>query len=329
MLAVALVGALAWWSEIRASDVVAACKRLSPTTFALAFAVHVAIHAVRAQRFRTLIPPPERPGYLGTFAAASAHNLAAYVLPAKTGEVALVVYLKGHCGVSAKAGLAALLVSRVLDLSTLAFALALAAIHLRVTLGDQAPPGMATAAALGLAVAAALTVLAARSDWLVTIAQRIARIGRLDRTALGAKLAERSGELATALRAAATGKLATASLQSLAMWLGIFLFYGILARGFGLPERIGLPQAALGSGLAVLSNLLPINSFAGFGTQEAGWVVGFGLLGIDRELAFSTGVSSHLVQLLNTIVLGLAGHAAMGLMPRQGGRSAPGSSNAG
>src|SRR6185436_14712845 len=111
ILAAALLGVLAAWGGVSWSDVVEACRRLSPATFLAAFGVHLAIHAVRAQRFRTLIPAAERPPYVNTFAAASAHNLAAYVLPAKTGEVALVVYLKSLCGVPNKVGLSSLVVS--------------------------------------------------------------------------------------------------------------------------------------------------------------------------------------------------------------------------
>ena len=101
------------------------------------------------------------------------------------------------------------------------------------------------------------------------------------------------------------------------MWLLIFIFYGILARGFGLPEDLGISGAAFGSSLAVLTNLLPINSFAGFGTQEGGWVLGFGLLGVPRDLALSTGLGVHLAQLASTLLLGILGHLVMGWMPRR------------
>lgn len=314
-----MLGILAAWGGVSWSDVVAACRRLSPSTFLAAFGVHLAIHAVRAQRFRTLIPSAERPPYVNTFAAASAHNLAAYVLPAKTGEVALVVYLKNRCGVSNRAGLAALLVSRVLDLSTLCLSLALASAYLGLFRPATAPRGVWPGAVLGLGATAALTFLAARGDLLVKLGSGSARLAQLHRTRLGARLLERAHELGRALReSAAGGGLWSAWLQSLVMWLGIFLFYAILARGFGLPDSIGLAEAALGSGFAVLSNLLPINSFAGFGTQEGGWVLGFGLLGVSRELALSTGISVHLVQLLNTVILGVAGHLGMGLLPRTG-----------
>jgi hypothetical protein len=99
------------------------------------------------------------------------------------------------------------------------------------------------------------------------------------------------------------------------VWCGIFCFYVILARGFGMPERIGLVETAFGSGLAIMTNVLPINALAGFGTQETGWVLGFGLLGIEGDAAFSTGVGVHLVQLVNVLLLGVLGHLGMGLLP--------------
>jgi hypothetical protein len=89
----------------------------------------------------------------------------------------------------------------------------------------------------------------------------------------------------------------------------------LLARGFGLPENIGLPEAAFGSSLAIMTNVLPINALAGLGTQETGWVLGFGLLGVEADAAFATGVGVHLVQLANVVLLGTLGHLGMALIP--------------
>lgn len=279
--------------------------------------MHVAIYVVRSQRFRVLLPRASRPSSPAMFAIGAAHNLAAYVLPAKTGEVTLVMYLKALGGVPAAEGLAALFVSRLLDLATLFAALALAVVHLS-TIGAALPLrwlGLAALLALGAAV---LFALSARSDVLVRAAAWIGKRAGLARGGLGLKLLARAEDLALALRRAPAGRaLWVAALQSLAMWALIFLFYGILARGFGLGGELDLARAGFGSSLAVLTNLLPINSFAGFGTQEGGWVLGFGLLGVPRDLALSTGLSVHLAQLASTVLLGALGHAAMGWFPRR------------
>jgi hypothetical protein len=45
-------------------------------------------------------------------------------------------------------------------------------------------------------------------------------------------------------------------------------------------------------------------------------VIGFGTLGVPRDLALATGTGLHLVQLANILVLGLLGHLGMGLFSR-------------
>jgi hypothetical protein len=49
-----------------------------------------------------------------------------------------------------------------------------------------------------------------------------------------------------------------------------------------------------------------------------GWVLGFGLLGVPRDVALATGTGLHLVQLANVVVLGVLGHVGMGLASRRG-----------
>src|SRR5690606_20297174 len=144
-----------------------------------------------------------------------------------------------------------------------------------------------------LVAAVLLGVLCMRSVWIPALARRAASLTRLDRTALGARLAARTDEVAHALHdAGADGRLARGAWVSLPLWLGVFLFYAVLARGLGLDASFA--TAVFGSGLAIAANLLPVNGLAGFGTQEAGWVVGFVLLGVPRDLALSTGLGAHL-----------------------------------
>jgi uncharacterized protein (TIRG00374 family) len=230
--------------------------------------------------------------------------------------MSLVVYLRSHSGVRVAAGLAALFVSRLLDLATLCLCLSLVMVHLSFARPAVAPAWFQAVAGLLFAAAALLLLLSARSDVLVRTAAWLARSAGLARWNFAARLLLRAEELGLALREAPAGRvLWLAAAQSLAMWLCIFVFYCILARGFGLPAELGIAEVAVGSSFAVLTNLLPINSFAGFGTQEGGWVLGFGVLGVPRDLALSTGLGVHLAQLASTIVLGIIGHAAMGALP--------------
>ena len=313
-----MLWALFHWSGLKPGELWSTWARLSPLVALEAFAVHLAIYVVRSQRFRVLLPQAQRPAHGAMLAISAAHNLAAYVLPAKTGEMTLVVYLRSCCAVSTAAGLAALFVSRLLDLATLCFWLAVATLYLMSTRGAELPPWLYGLAAALLFASLLLMLLSSRSDILLRAVARFARAVGAGRGKWGAKILARVEELSLALRLAPAGRtLWIAAAQSLLMWLGIFAFYGILARGFGLDGDLGISGAAFGSSLAVLTNLLPINSFAGFGTQEGGWVLGFGLLGVPRDLALSTGLGVHLAQLASTVVLGVLGHLAMGWMPRR------------
>jgi hypothetical protein len=70
--------------------------------------------------------------------------------------------------------------------------------------------------------------------------------------------------------------------------------------------------------MAMAMTMLPLSAFASFGTLEAGWVVGFGVVGVGRELALATGAGLHLVQLVNAVGLGVVGHVVMGMCARAG-----------
>lgn len=313
LVGAALLAALAVWGDVEPAEVGRTLARLEPGTFAAALGIHLAIYIARSERFRVLLAGA-KPRRLDLLAVTSAHNLAVYVLPAKTGEATLPLYLKGTCGVPASESLASLIVSRLLDMAAL-FGF-MAAVTLALSFGEhwRAPfwAGALLAAALG-AGALVLVALAERGDLLVGPMAKLARLARFDRTGLGARLVGGAERLEHALRAAGDRRSRTgALLLSIVIWALIFAFYGVLALGFGLEEGVGFLHAAFGSSVAVLMNLLPINSFAGFGTQETGWVLGFQLVGVAPEVSLGNGIAVHLVQLFDTVLFGVLGHLAMG-----------------
>ncbi|QDU69746.1 lysylphosphatidylglycerol synthase transmembrane domain-containing protein [Engelhardtia mirabilis] len=311
-----LLAILMWWGGVSPGELMAAVGELPLSTYLLALAVHVGIYLLRSARFLALMPRAERPSFAAVLAASASHNLAAYVLPAKTGEASLIVYLRSHGGVGAAAGLATLLVSRLLDLATLCAIVAAAALFLRAEVAPDFRPLVVPLAAGLFAAAVLLSIVCARPELLSAGAAAVARRLGLGRMRLGAAALAKVETVSAALRAAAARrKLVVALGLSLGLWAMVFLFYAVLARGAGLGADLSYVRATFGASLAVLFNLLPINGFAGFGTQEAGWKVGFMLIGVEGGLALSTGFAVHLVQLANVALLGLLGHLAMGILP--------------
>lgn len=311
-VAIALVWALLAWSDVHPAEVAATLARLPLESFALALAIHCAIYALRAWRFRVLIPGAPPPTLWQACVIGAAHNLATYLLPAKTGEGAWVVYLKTRLGVPGSVGLASLVVARLLDLAVLCGELGVVCIVLALGAQSSKLPWLVPLGALLLCLTLVFFVLASRSHWLTALAHALLRTSGLGRTRIGARITARLDAIAGALKeAAAGGRLWRAALLTAPQWLGIFAFYAVLARGMGLDEGVGFAEACFGSSLAVLTNLLPINGFAGFGTQDGGWVFGFGVLGVPRDAALSTALGVHVVQLFDTLLLGVV---ALGLM---------------
>lgn len=317
-IAAALLATLMVWVGVELDEVWAALGSLEPADYALAVAIHIAIYSLRAWRFRLLVPPTDRPSFGRALTVSAAHNLASYVMPAKTGEASFIVYLKRFAGVAGARGLASLLVSRLLDLAVMCTSVSVACFYIAATASDevQARVGnLVPFAILLLGLTLILGVLSARGHLLVVYIERFIKLVRLDRLRLGRAVLARTVEVEEALRSAGgEGRLFSAALLSFPIWMLVFAFYLVLGVGSGLPEAISFPEVAFGSSATVMFNLLPINGLAGFGTQEMGWTFGFELLGVDRKLALASGISTHLVQLFNVCMFGVIGHLFMGLV---------------
>ncbi len=314
LIAGGLLAILFRWGGLSLEQLLDSWRALSPSVYLQALTIHLGIYMLRAVRFRVLLPPQHRPSLGGVLAVSSSHNLAAYVLPAKTGEGTLVLYLKNFCGVPAGEGLASLVVSRLLDLATLVTFLACATLWLASegTLAESWswPLGLVLLLGGGL-----LFVISGRSGVLVRLMTAVMRLLRLDSTGIGRRLEASAQRIGTALQdAGGGGRLLTSGLLSVLIWTGVFVFYFVLARGFGLGQDLGAAKTIFASSWAVLANLLPINGLAGAGTQEFGWVVGFKLVGVNEALALSSGLGAHIVQLANVVLFGLLGHLAMAVV---------------
>lgn len=315
-----LVVVLLEWTGTSVREVAATLRGLDPRVYLAALGVQALIYPVRALRFAALLPPAHRPSMGRLLPVTAAHVLAANVLPAKLGEAALVVHLRRSAGVPGAHGLALLLVSRVLDLATVAGGMALACLVLGAT-GAHAELGWLLPLGAVLVVPTLLLAwVAARGERLVALAAWVLRSLRLDRTALGTRVLGLALKLQAALGEVGRGQLLRGALATVPVWLLVFGFYAVLARGLGMTE-LSFPAAVFGASLAILSTLLPVNGFAGFGVQDAGWVAGFTALGVGAELATSSGLAAHFVYLANLCLFGLLGHAAMAARSGRGASS--------
>jgi hypothetical protein len=307
------------YGGLEVADLRQAWERLTLSALLPALGLYVGMSLLRTVRFLLLTPPAERPRFVPFLGVTCAYTMAATVLPAKIGEATFVLYANRACGVPSTSGLAALVVSRLLDLATLSGMFAVTCFALQMSHAYPGIPWFMAVGSLLAAISAVCFFLSARGDLLVILALTIVRWFGLERVRTGRMIVSKSEQVAGALRfAGGEGRLVRATLVSIPIWVSIFLFCAVLGRGFGLSGELSLAELSFGSALAIVTSLIPISAFANFGTLEAGWVIGFELLGVPRDLGAATGLGLHVVQVGLCVAVGVVGHLIMGVTKRGG-----------
>ena len=334
LVSLAVTAVLIWlllrWTGTDARAIGTALRGVEPRWYWIALGVQLCIYPLRAARFAALLNHPgwQREQAPATTAAlvpvTMAHSLFAYLLPAKVGEASLMWYLHRGFGVPASRGTAVLVASRLLDLVCVTGFLAVAC--LVVGYG-----GLAERSSQLVWLGWLLLPLAGVMAWALSQGARLVGVmgkalGPVLRRlgAVGERLQGMLARLQEAFDQIPSRRLGLAALWSPAIWVGVFLFYALLARGLGMQD-LSLAEATFGAGLAILFSLLPVSAFAGFGSQDAGWVLGFVAVGVERALAAESGIAIHLIYAAHIVVLGVLGHA---WARRRASRSLAGSSMA-
>jgi uncharacterized membrane protein YbhN (UPF0104 family) len=106
-------------------------------------------------------------------------------------------------------------------------------------------------------------------------------------------------------RIESAGRAGQVILATLGIWIPTYLMSQCLLLSFGEPFPFW--GTVFGNTLASVASLLPIGTFGNFGTQEAGWTLGFVLQGMRRETAIATGFAIHIVGFTLAGLLALAG----------------------
>lgn len=308
---VAVLGAL-WllgaFDDVAVTDtLLASFGALSWGPVAVSFALYAVSYVGRAARLRVLVGDDlaDVPWWHLTSICAR-HNLANLLLPMRSGEVSLPLMLRAETGRPLAQGAAALVVARVLDLSSVAL---LCVVGLVVSApGDEASRA-AIVPRLVLVVGLAALVLAAMRP----LARLVVHVVRGD-----GRVARFVRDLGAHMAALPRRRLVRATLVSWATWL---LTYGACfaivvalrdAPGDVGPQLAGVtfPESLVGSTFLHLTAILPINTLAGVGAWEAGWYAGYhGVVGVSEPAALASAAVGHVLILGFIVVLAGVGFA--------------------
>lgn len=262
--------------------------------------LYLVLYVVRTERFVLLAP---RTPFSVMFCISAIHNFMLRVLPMRTGELsyAFLVRRAGTSGLGES--LLGLFLLRVLDATAVVLIFAATLALDRSTYhGD---PTLGLLIASGVAVLGALCTVFFRQlllfgFWL--LASTLRGVG-LTRNARVAAAVEQLGEL---IRSYARLTLRTILAQgglTLVVWLMNFVIVFIIMRGFSIP--VSFAQAVLGGTGATVTGFLPVGGIGSFGALEAGWALGFALVGLSPSLAVASGFGFSLVTFAGAAVIAL------------------------
>jgi uncharacterized membrane protein YbhN (UPF0104 family) len=83
---------------------------------------------------------------------------------------------------------------------------------------------------------------------------------------------------------------------SVIIWLSLYSMLYFFMNFVGI--KINYFNSLLASSGAVLTTVLPINGLGNFGTLEAGWTIGYTIIGISKNNAISTAFTLHIIILI-------------------------------
>jgi uncharacterized membrane protein YbhN (UPF0104 family) len=261
---------------IDTAEIVAAARNADPLWLLYASLAFCTVTLLRWARVVLLARGANARALLGVSAG---HALLNKVLPLRTGELTFPLLYRRATGAPLRAGVVLLAALRVSELACL----------------------------LPL-YAAALAMYAADVHWLAIVLSAIFGAGLQLALPVALRLVGRLKVLRQAreeIDALSRGRLlGLAAINSL-VWLSLFALYFTSLRAFGVD--VSPPQAVVGAGGAIVTNLLPINGIGSVGTLEAGWTAGLTATGAAAAPVLTAGLAMHAITIVGNVPFLLVG----------------------
>jgi hypothetical protein len=261
---------------------------------------------LRTFRYRMLLGTSEvnPPVFRHLFLVTVCRNMFVDMLPARLGELSYIAMLNRGYSVSARSCLSSLAISFVFDLIALGMMIAAIVAYQALTIGVQSWI-VATLLVLGAVIVILLAILFPVLEYTAATLSRMPLFNRGILYRLTALLRETVTALRQTREAGIIGRVLVLSLGiRIGKYVGLYLlFAGVVAANF--PEVNTHPVSALISLIsAEASASLPVPTFMGFGTYEAGGTLAMVSLGAGRAASLIIMLSLHILSQVVDYTLG-------------------------
>lgn len=293
------------FSSVNLEDIFKTIAAIDLTYLGIGFLIYIVSYLLRAIRFRILLN--QSIPLFGLFSIVCVHNMANGVLPAKSGELSYVFLVGKFQNIKSGEALATLLIARIFDIGCIIplFLISFLVVE-ESTNGNQSLIPLLVLILVSLIILT-ISLLKYGKVLFGTILGRFEVFTLRDVTFFQFVL-QKGKEMVEALEEIKTrdlsffGKIFSVSLS---IWISIFFMNYILTLAMNL--NLSFLEVMFASSFCICATMLPIQGIVGFGTFEAGWVVGFMTIGLSYDAAISSGFSYHFITILYFTVLGLIG----------------------
>jgi uncharacterized protein (TIRG00374 family) len=229
------------------------------------------------------------------FVITSFHNFFNQILPARTGEITLLYYMKKIAGINISNSLHSLIIVRIFDTILISIFFIISTI---IFLNSK---DTLLFIIIGLLILSSTFFIffkmlsflyCLRKIWLF-----ITNIKGIKEKNITKKLNEKIDTVILVFESYNNQKnFLKLSICSFFIWLSLYTLYYASILSFSV--NVTFIQSIVGSTGAVLAFILPINSVGNIGTLEAGWTCGYMFAGLNEQDAIITGFGFHIISLL-------------------------------
>jgi hypothetical protein len=293
------------FTQISPGDIIKTLCDINPLCLIAGFFLYIGCYIFRSLRFYYLLKK-EIP-MTDLFSVVCVHNLMNMVLPAKTGELSYIYLVNKHHDRTIGEGIATLLIARIFDIISISilFLVSFAIVIHSITANIVLIYGVILV--LGLFIVL-LSFFFYKSRSFLEAGLRLFSFVQIEKTQPVNFILKKGEETVFALETARTTKeysFIKIFLLSLGIWGCMYAFIALMV--ISMDIHTGLFAIFFACTFAFMTAILPVQGIGNFGTFEAGWTVGFLSIGVPPEMAVSTGFSYHIINIIFTGLLGLAG----------------------
>ncbi len=245
------------------------------------------------------------------FFISTMHYLLNRLLPVRTGEASLPILLKNHYNISYSKGIGALLLLRVFDLWAVFFLF-----FISLMLAQNINIDFFLLYAFSLSGIIILSLGWIKSDFFINLVINILKKIRL---AFIQKITGKMTQFMEQVKAYRSEKdfsfFIKLFLSSFLSWLSVYVFYFFVLRAFQVD--LSFFNTLFASTISNFTFILPISAIGNFGTFEAGWALGYHLIGMDKDISVPIGFFANIFATILIAFMSLLGYILMRLINKK------------